>query len=179
MNIAILAGSNHAASTSTQLIHYMVRVLESNGHAVQLMDLFQRPVPFYTPDTDFPDDSNLLLMKEMFVKAQAIILSTPEYHGGVSGVLKNALDHLGGEHFNEKVVLSVSSAGGDVAVSSLLQLQAVVRNVHGINCPEWISIGGSNRMFTAEGEPENPKMQQRVKRVISYFITMAEKLNRN
>mgnify|MGYP003935134041 FL=1 len=173
MNVLILAGSNRKNSTSTKLCRYIERILRGKGCDVTFFDLYRQPLPFYCPDDDPQDDANLTALKNAITRANAVVLSTPEYHGSMSGVLKNALDHLGSEHFEGKVVLSVSSAGGAVGVSSLQQLQAVVRYVHGINCPEWISIGGENRQFDAQGEPLHPKQKERVARAIDCFLKMA------
>lgn len=175
MNITIITGSNRNHSSSTKLCRYIEKVLLSKGHHVHFIDLYTNSVPLYCPD-DEEDDPNVVWMKESVRGADAVVLSTPEYHGGISGVLKNALDYLGGEHFDSKMVLSVSSSGGAVGVSSLLQLQAIVRNVHGINCPEWISMGGDNREFSLDGEPENVKMKERVHRVLEYFESLSSKL---
>jgi multimeric flavodoxin WrbA len=59
--------------------------------------------------------------------AQGIILATPEYHGGYSGVLKNALDLMGFEEFEGKVRGLVGVSGGGMgAFGSLNNLRAVV-----------------------------------------------------
>ncbi|WP_282936730.1 NADPH-dependent FMN reductase [Paenibacillus sp. RC67] len=171
MKITILAGSNRKHSTSTQLCHYIQSVLESNDCTVALLDLNELPVPFFSPDVE-SDDANLQYMKNQLKEADGIVLATPEYHGAPSGVLKNALDHVGFDQFDGKVVLSVCSTGGAVGVSSLQQLQTIVRNVHGINCPEWISIGGEQRLFSPEGEPTNLKTKERVHRTLQYFVQM-------
>ncbi|MFE5319083.1 NADPH-dependent FMN reductase [Paenibacillus sp. NPDC056579] len=171
MKITILAGSNRKQSTSTQLCRYIQTVLEGKECEVTLIDLNQSPVPIYSPDVE-ANDTNLLFMKQQLKDADGIVLATPEYHGAPSGVLKNALDHVGFEQFDGKVVLSVSSTGGAVGVSSLQQLQTIVRNVHGINCPEWISIGGDQRVFTPEGEPADTKVKDRVHRTVNYFVHM-------
>ena len=98
----------------------------------------------------------------------------------MSGVMKNALDHLGQTHFNGKVVLSASSAGGAVGVSSLLQLQAVVRNLHGINTPDWFSIGGIQRKrFEVEydGYEGGQEIEDRIRLVLESFLNLARKIN--
>lgn len=172
MNIAILAGSNKQMSTSTKLCRYIAKQLEERECAVTLFDLHSRPVPFFSPDNRNPADVNLTALKETMLRADAIVLSTPDYHGAVSGVLKNAIDHLGFDHFDGKVVLSVCSTGGAVGISPLQQLQVIVRAVHGINCPEWISIGGENRQFDAEGDPVNGHVKERATRAIDYFLKM-------
>lgn len=174
MKIAIIAGSNRAQSSSTQIAEYAGKKLEEMGCEVSMIDLYKIQLPLYSPDMDEDADANVNLMAQKVMQADGIILSTPEYHGGPTGVLKNALDFLDSDHFDGKIVLSISSAGGAVGVSSLQQLQAIVRNVHGINCPEWISIGGDQRRFTTEGEPESDRLKQRVQKTLSYFVHMIQ-----
>jgi len=177
--IAIICGSNRKESSSTQLAYYIKRILREKEHEGTVIDLYRQPLPFYAPDENENHDPNLVHMKETVMEADGIVLATPEYHGSISGVLKNALDHLSSEHFSGKIVLSVSSAGGAVGVSSLQQLHTIVRNLHGINCPEWISVGGAERNFTAEGEPETVKIKDRIIRTTSYFLHMLERFPRD
>jgi azobenzene reductase len=181
MKIVIVAGSNRKAATSTRLAEYIQTIMEQEGNQVTLIDLFQTPVPFYSPDEDYEDHISLDGLKKAMREADAVVLTTPEYHSGISGVLKNALDHLGQEHFEGKAVLSVSSAGGAVAVSSLTQLQTIVRNLHGINSPEWISIGGDQRKSFQTNLTSNdihPDMNKRVHGVVASFLQLAELVSR-
>lgn len=60
-------------------------------------------------------------------------------------------------------------------MSSLTQLQTIIRNVHGINCPEWISDSGQHG-FTEEGTPEQARVKERTHTTLNYFISLAEKL---
>ena len=73
--------------------------------------------------------------------------------------------------------MSVSSSGGAVGVSSLTQLQAIVRNLHGINSPEWLSIGGAQRKWF-ETEQDSYEIGQdiddRIHRVIGSFLTLTQ-----
>lgn len=177
MKISIITGSNRKHATSTKLARYIEKLLIAAGHDVLFFDLYIKPIPFFDPDSRMNQDENLMELKTIMRQAQAIILSTPDYHGSVSGVLKNALDHLGFDDFDSKAVLSISSAGGAVGVSSLTQLQAMVRNVHGINCPEWISIGSDQRSFNAQGEPEHLQIKERTHKVLKYFLSMAALLS--
>lgn len=175
MKVAIIAGSNRSNSTSTRMSYYIAGRLKSGGHTVDLWDLHRKPLPFYVPDEESVSESAAELMS-IVADADAVVLATPEYHGGMSGVLKNALDYLDTEHFDGKMVLCVSSAGGAVGVSSLQQMQAIVRNVHGVNCPEWISIGGDQRHFDENGEPMHGPVRARVERVLNTFVELALKL---
>ncbi|WJH34541.1 NAD(P)H-dependent oxidoreductase [Paenibacillus sp. CC-CFT747] len=178
MNIFILAGSNRKDATSTQICRYLEKELQARDCETVFFDLYEKPVSFYTPEGYPEGDANLTEMKKAAAAADAIILATPEYHGGMSGVLKNALDHMGGAEFDSKAVLSVSSAGGAVGVSSLQQMQVLVRNVHGINSPEWISIGGDQREFDSSGEPASVAVKERAIRALNYFLQLAGQLKK-
>ncbi|MBR2567199.1 MAG: NAD(P)H-dependent oxidoreductase [Paenibacillus sp.] len=182
MNIVILAGSNRKNATSTRLAEYTAEMIQGQGHEAILFNLYEKPLPFYAPDEKQETDENLADLTATMLAADAIILSTPEYHGSISGVLKNALDHLSQAHFSGKPVLSISSAGGAVGVSSLTQLQTMVRNLHGINAPEWISIGGAQRRrfeATFDGYEEyegSQDIEERVQRVLGSFLNLAQTL---
>ncbi|RED64166.1 NADPH-dependent FMN reductase [Cohnella lupini] len=172
MKIVIIAGSNRRISSSTAMARYVGDRLALSGHRVELWDMHLQPLPFYDPDADVQTEA-VARLSDLVAASDAIVLATPEYHGSVSGVLKNALDYLDGDHFSGKMVLCVSSAGGAVGVSSLQHLQAIVRNVHGVNCPEWISIGGDQRRFDETGEPFQPSVKARVDRVLNTFVKLA------
>jgi len=61
-------------------------------------------------------------------RAQGILLATPEYHGGYSGVLKNALDLMGFDEFEGKMIGLVGVSGGNMgAFGALSSLRSVGR----------------------------------------------------
>ncbi|MEC0248584.1 NAD(P)H-dependent oxidoreductase [Paenibacillus chitinolyticus] len=183
MKFTFIAGSNRQGATSTKLCEYLQHLLEERGHSVDLIDLYQHPVPFYSPGESYSGHEGLARLGTSAKEAEGLILASPEYHGGMSGVLKNALDHLSQEHFSGKPVLSISSAGGAVGVSSLGQMQAIVRNLHGINSPEWISIGGSQRRrfedYLDESEAASfHDLEERIARVLESFVKLTGLIHR-
>ncbi|PZD97606.1 NADPH-dependent FMN reductase [Paenibacillus sambharensis] len=175
MKITLIAGSNRKDATSTKLLHYIRSLMQTEGIGVTLIDLYETPLPFYSADetSSHPHVKHLL---EAVSQADGLVLATPEYHGSISGVLKNALDYVSGSIVGGKPVLSVSSAGGAVGVSSLTQLQAIVRNLHGINSPEWISIGSSQRFFDEDGAPLDEPTRVRVTQALNQFIRLTTAL---
>ena len=54
----------------------------------------------------------VLRLRREVGRAQGLILGTPEYHGGFSGVLKNALDLMSPEEIRGKVIGLVGVSGG-------------------------------------------------------------------
>lgn len=183
MKFTIITGSNRKSATSTRLAEHVGQLISLKGHTVVLFNLFETPLPFYSPDGVEQDHASIRQLRQVMQQADGVILASPEYHGSISGVLKNALDYLGQEHFHGKAVLSMSSSGGAVGTSSLQQLQAIVRNLHGINSPEWISIGGAQRNWLAEGltgyEGAGQDLNDRIHRVTISFLELAAMVRKN
>jgi NAD(P)H-dependent FMN reductase len=175
MNIVLLSGSNRQNGTSTKLLKYMADQLENRGIRTTMIDVYEKPLPMYSPDAS-SIDANTSAMVQAFSNADGIILGGPEYHGSISGALKNALDFMGAAQFDGKPVLSVSSSGGAVGVSSLTQLHAMVRNLHGVNCPEWVSLGGDARQFAGDHQPADAGVRQRVERALDSLVSMTKLL---
>jgi len=174
MNIVLLAGSNRKDASSTKLLRYMRERLKARGVEAAWIDVYESPLPMFSPDDEetHPNARRLIAAVQ---GADALVLGTPEYHGSISGALKNALDYLGASDVGGKPVLSVSSSGGAVGVSSLTHLQHIVRGLHGINCPEWVSIGG-RQWFGADGAPADDGMRARVERALDQLVALTAAL---
>lgn len=175
MKMTLIAGSNRKAAASTVLLRYIESLLKARSISITFVDLRELQLPLFTPDMEelHPNAQRLL---ETVVDADGLILATPEYHGSVSGVLKNALDYINAGQASGKSVLSVSSAGGPMGVSSLLHLQSIVRNLHGVNCPEWISIGYGSNSFGLDGAPLDGGMRGRVEDAVGNFVELTRML---
>jgi FMN reductase len=95
--------------------------------------------------------------------SDGIILGTPEMHGTISGVLKNALDLTGTEEFEEKML---GVAGGRMgAVEALSHLRSIGRSLHAWVVPAQVSITDSAQVFNLNGEPADPELGDRLKSV--------------
>ncbi|MCC2252149.1 NAD(P)H-dependent oxidoreductase [Virgibacillus sp. AGTR] len=61
---------------------------------------------------------------------EGIIITTPEYHGGMSGALKNFLDYYSSNEFSDKKVLLIGTAGGGKGgINALNNLRLVLRSL--------------------------------------------------
>ncbi|GIO63195.1 NADPH-dependent FMN reductase [Paenibacillus cineris] len=175
MKMTLIAGSNDAGSVSTRLLRYLESQLASSGITVSFVDMRELQLPLYSPEAG--QNPGAVRLQNEIIHADALILATPEYHGSISGALKNALDYLTPGHVEGKPVLSVSSAGGPLGISSLTHLQTIVRNLHGVNCPEWISVGYGSNEFGPDGAPLDAGVRERVTTVLGPFIKMTRQLS--
>jgi NAD(P)H-dependent FMN reductase len=175
MHIAIIAGSNRQNAASTGILRHIERKLRAQGFRVSFIDLAVVRLPLFSPDADAVPPEAVRLI-EAVDEADGLVLGTPEYHGSISGSLKNALDYLDNCHVEGKPVLAVSSAGGRLGVSSLIHLQTIVRNLHGMLSPDWISVGDGQQAFDRDGAPQDPETAARVDQAVERFVALAEKL---
>lgn len=175
MLITLIAGSNRHHAISTSILRYIEDVLKSRNIQVSIIDLAAVQLPLYSPDSEVVSPEADVLIHSV-KQADGLILATPEYHGSISGSLKNALDYLDNRHVAGKPFLTVSSAGGPLGVSSLLHLQSIIRNLHGIHCPEWISVGEGQSILDPNGLPQDKEILGRIDQAVERFIALVKKL---
>jgi NAD(P)H-dependent FMN reductase len=91
--------------------------------------------------------------------ADAFILTSPDYHGSMSGALKNFLDHFY-EEFAGKL-FGYIVASHEKGLTVMEQMRTVVRQCYGWSMPYGISINGPQD-FTSH-EMVNSKLSSRMR----------------
>jgi chromate reductase len=93
MNILAISGSLRAASINAALLRTAAR-LAPPGMNVRLSDAVGE-LPLFNPDLErLPVPSSVARLRDEVAGADALLIASPEYAHGVTGVLKNALDWL-------------------------------------------------------------------------------------
>jgi len=145
------------------------------GVEIQLIDLRNYNLVFCDgseEESSYPED--VFKLREEVKQAQGIILGTPEYHGSFSGVLKNALDLMGFDEFQGKMVGLVGVSGGRMgALNALNSLRTVCRVIHAWVIPEQASIPEAYKVFDEEGNLKDSELENRVKGVGSQVARFA------
>jgi len=99
-NIRILAlsGSLRKKSYNTALINAVAQLAPAEIEVVVFDEM--ELLPLFNPDREDEDIRAIIKLQEELNKSDGLIISSPEYAHGISGVLKNALDWLvSGEDF--------------------------------------------------------------------------------
>lgn len=147
--VAGICGSIRPGSYTRMAVRIALRGAEEAGAQTLLIDLQDYDLVFCDGKVDesiYPED--VFRLRRDVGRAQGIILGTPEYHGGVSGVLKNALDLMGFEEFRGKMVGLVGVSGGALgAVHALDSLRTIGRALHSWVVPEQASIPQAWKAF--------------------------------
>jgi FMN reductase len=129
-------------------------------------------------EADYPRD--VFRLRRELKESNAIILATPEYHGSLSGALKNMLDLMGADEFEGKIVALVGVAGGHTgAINSLNTMRAIGRNLHCWVLPQEVSVADSASKFNEDGTVTDPVIEERllnIGRQVVKFASLQQKI---
>lgn len=171
-----IAGSLRPESYTQMALNIAAQRVEALGAEVEIIDLRLFKLPFCDGGKEYPDYPDVSRLREMTSIADGLILATPEYHGSVSGVLKNALDLMSFDEFSDKVAGLISVLGGQPNSNALNDLRLIMRWVHAWVVPEQIAIGQVWKAFDAEGKLLDEKLSQRFDQFAESLVENTRKL---
>ncbi len=157
MRILVLSGSTRRGSLNTALARLVVDVRASDE--VRLVTRLDA-VPFYDGDLEARTTPHPVAeLRNAVAASDVLVLVTPEYNGGVPGVLKNAVDWLSRPHRESvlegkpTLVLSASPSrfGG---VRAAEQLRAVLGYTGAAPMPDGLSLARAHERFAADGSAD-------------------------
>ncbi len=137
LNILAVVGSLHRGSVTRVVIAHVTKRLRAEGCKVDVLDFEDEPLALYNPDTahDRPGYAELQARVE---RSDVIILGTPDYHGGISGAMKNFLDHFWHEFAGKLFATIVASHEKGLTVID--QLRTVARQCYAWTLPYGVSF---------------------------------------
>lgn len=162
-----ISGSLRSGSYTTMAVAVALEGAAAAGCPTKLIDLRDYKLVFCDGEDDgsrMPAD--VFRLRKEVQQAQGIILGTPEYHGGYSGVLKNTLDLMGFDEFEGKMLGLVGVSGGAMgACGALESLRGIGRALHAWVVPEQASIPRAWQEFDDDGKLKNPQLEERLRKV--------------
>lgn len=136
---------------------------------VELIDPSTLNLPF--PGMDGEGQGAKLLQGKVSA-ATGVILSTPEYHGSFSSVLKLVIENLGFPSILAgKPVALLGVAGGQIgAIKALEQLRSVCSHVGAIVLPGPVSVAGVQQLFDEQGRCLDQATEERIRGVATKLL---------
>ena len=178
VKIVGITGSLRPGSYSALALEQAVNRVKALGAEVEILDLRDLKLPFCDGGDEYPDYPDVEILREKVKAADGLILATPEYHGSLSGVLKNALDLMSFEHLSGKVTGLISVLGGQSNSNALNDLRVIVRWVHGWVIPEQVAVGQAWQAFDKEGKLTDEKLAKRFDNFAQSLVDSTAKLTR-
>jgi len=127
MRILAISGSLRAASSNTALVH-AVAALAADFVEIDVYDGLADIPPFNPDIADVDTPGAVVAFRRRLDRADAVLISSPEYAHGVPGVLKNALDWIvgSGELLDKPIGLVNASPRATFAYAALAETLTVM-----------------------------------------------------
>jgi FMN reductase len=125
-------------------------------------------LPFYAPESPERTESARWLIDEIR-RADALIIASSSYHGGISGLVKNAIDYTEDLREDDSAYLSgmpvgciATGAGWQGVVATLVSLRSVVHALRGWPTPLGAGINTTETAFDPSGECSDEKARMQL-----------------
>lgn len=162
-----LSGSLNQKSLTRLAVQVALEGASEVAEQTHMLDLNDYQLSFISQVwMDRDHNPGVLRLRNDIRQAQGIILGTPEYHGSLSGVLKFALDLMGFDELEGKMIGLIGVAGGRLgATNSLNTLRTIGRSMHAWVIPRQVSIAEAWRQFDNNGKIINPNLESSLREV--------------
>jgi FMN reductase len=170
-----LGGTLRNGSSTEAAMRQVLRRAEEKGAVTRLFTGGEINLPMYTPGNvaDTPQVASLIAALR---EADGVILASPGYHGGVSGLVKNAIDYTEEmarderPYFSGKAVGCIGSGAGFQGCNATLHaLRGIVHALRGWPTPLGIAFNSVGRVFDEQGNCLVPELDRQ-------FAIMADEL---
>src|SRR5665213_1059697 len=168
-----VSGSLHEKSRSALVLASVLGFVRERGAQTRLIDLRTLELPLYRPGRQASAAEQKML--EDMLWAQAVVLASPDYHGSISGALKNFLDYTGDECAGKLFGYICSSHEKGLTVME--QMRTIVRQCYGWSMPYGVSFHGRTDLDT-EGVVVNARIGGRLKMMARDLVTYGTLLQR-
>jgi len=116
-------------------------------------------------------DGSAEILQTAVQRATGVIIASPEYHGGISSVMKLIVDNLGFPSVlsGKPIALLGVAAGSIGAIKSLEQLRSICSHVGALVLPGPVSIANVQKVFDQEGKCD-AQTEEQVRKVVTRLI---------
>jgi len=170
IHIVAIRGSVRPGNYTAKALDLVVDELQNLEYcSCDLVDPAELKLSFPGLGQDSDDGSKL---RELVSQATGVILSTPEYHGGYSSVIKLVIENLGFPSVlaGKPVALLGVAAGQIGAIKSLESLRGVASHVGAIVLPGPVSVARVQQVFDQDGKCLDETMEKVIRSVGTNLI---------
>ncbi len=158
-----IGGSTRKQSTGELALLLALQSAEREGaRTLMFPGPFLARMPIYSPER-FERNAEQRELVEAVRQADGLILASPGYHGGISGLVKNALDLLEDLRNDQRPYLDgravgciVTASGWQTVGSALSSLRSIVHALRGWPTPLGAGLNIAEKLFDSSGACLDP-----------------------
>jgi azobenzene reductase len=163
LKILGVGSSMRRNSYGTKALKFVLDMTKKYDTETRLLNLRKTKLPLFDPDGSIEEDTSLYdelrKITDYVIWADAFVLVSPDYHGSMSGVMKNFLDHFW-EEFAGKTFGYVCTSH-EKGLTAMDQMRTAIRQCYGWSLPYGVSINGELD-FNTKGEIINDLLVKRL-----------------
>lgn len=160
-------------------LNLAIRAAEACGAATLVLPVHELCLPAFVPERSEPTPQAERLI-EALRGADGIIISSPSYHGCISGLVKNALDYAEELRSDRRVYLEgravgciTTAAGWQATGSTLLALRSIVHALRGWPTPLGVAINTTETTFESDGGCASPRVHEQLETLARQVVGFA------
>jgi FMN reductase len=160
LNVLGVSSSMRERSIGTLTLKIVLDTVRKYEVKIRLLELRRVKMPLFNPESSMQSNLNLQNVTEYVNWADAFILVSPDYHGSISGSMKNFLDYYW-EEFAGKTFGYICTSH-EKGLTIMDQMRTAVRQCYGWSLPYGVSVNGGED-FNEAGEIVNSVLEKRLK----------------
>jgi NAD(P)H-dependent FMN reductase len=148
-NVVCISGTSRPGNYTSRALAVVVDELGSLGEATRVFDARELTLGF----PGQPETADARTLQQAVADASAVLVASPEYHGGICAHTKLIIENLGfpSKLAGKPVALLGVAAGRIGAIKSLEQLKGIMGHVGAVVVPGAVSIAGVQQVFDEQG----------------------------
>ncbi len=177
-HIAIISSSVRAGRKSNRVASFFLKyITENNLASAEILDLLEYNFPIMEEramNLANPSDQVKDFVAKV-LKADAVIIVTPEYNGSFPASLKNAIDLLVKEWHHKPIGLAAASNGNFGGMNAIAILQNVFLRIKAVPVPATFPVPVVETTFDENGVPSDKEhTEKRAASFIKELLWFAE-----
>jgi FMN reductase len=143
-------------SSTERALVTALEAAQAAGAETVLLDAQALQLPLYDPHRPVTEEGRRLVSSVR--RADCLIIASPGYHGGPSGLIKNALDYFEELRMDDRPYLDgcavgciVCAAGWQATTTTLVSLRSMVHALRGWPTPLGVAINSLDSPIAVDG----------------------------
>ncbi len=176
--ITLLSGTNRPGSNTRKITAIVEGLYRELGVPVQVLDLADLPPEIFSPAAYATKPASFARFAEAITGSDGVVVITPEYNGGLPGVLKYFIDMLPfPESFENRPVCFIGLAAGMWgALRPVEQLQLIFGYRNACLFPGRVFLPGVGRLLDDAGQLTDAALRERLREQADGFRRFVAKL---
>ncbi|MGW3149936.1 NADPH-dependent FMN reductase [Streptomyces sp. NPDC001177] len=158
-----IGGTLRPGSSTERAVTATLLAAASAGARILMLGAAELQLPLYSPE-DTERTASARRLVDSVSRADGLVIGTPAYHGGMSGLVKNALDYIEDlredrrPYLHGRAVGCLVTAQGTQGASALAGLRSVVHALRGWPTPLGVTVNTEETVLRPDGTSADARM---------------------